>query len=502
MKGEIMQFLMSIWEFFANNFLKTPAYFIGLIVIIGYILLKKSWYEVFAGFIKATVGYKILLVGSGGLSSTFKPIISALSDKFGVDAMVLDTYIGQTAAQGAIEAVGKSFSQVMVLLLIAFVFNILLVKFQKVTKLRAIFTTGHVQTQQATFAFWIFLTCFPTLGEWPMLILMSILLGLYWAVGSNLTVETAQRLTDGAGFSIAHQQMFGIAIYESVGAMIFKSEKDSKKLEDIELPGWLSIFNENMVSTAVLMLLFIGVIMIIVGKDGLAAYKVYTPGASFFFCILDNSLAFAVYMAVLQLGVRTFVGELTNSFQGIQNKLLPGAVPGLDCAASYGFGSANAVTLGFIFGAIGQFLAIGILIATKSPVVAIAGFVPVFFDNATISVYVNAKSGAKAAMVASFVNGLLQVFCSVAAAQFFSIGDVTVLTQTASAKGWMAMFDWAVIWPLLGVIMHYLKYIGVAIIVVVMLAIPQLQYKQDPEGYFLCVEDWEAYKKHIEEKKG
>ena len=51
----------------------------------------------------------------------------------------------------------------MILLLIAFIFNILLVRFQKVTKLRTVFTTGHVQTQQATFAFWIFLTCFPQL---------------------------------------------------------------------------------------------------------------------------------------------------------------------------------------------------------------------------------------------------------------------------------------------------------------------------------------------------
>ncbi len=496
-----MNVLMTCWEFFANNFLKTPAYFIGLIVVVGYILLKKQWYEVFSGFVKATVGYKVLLVGSGGLSSTFKPIITALSSKFGIDAMVLDTYTGQVAAQGAIETVGKSFSQVMVLLLIAFIFNILLVKFQKYTKMRAVFTTGHVQQQQATFAFWIFLTCFPKLGELPMLILMAILLGLYWAVGSNLCVETAQRLTDGAGFSIAHQQMFGIAIYESITGKIFHSDKNAKKFEDYELPGWLSMFSENTVSTSILMLLFIGVIMIVTGKETLVANGVSLPNGSFFFCILDNALAFAVYMAVLQLGVRLFVGELTNSFQGISNKLLPGSVPGLDCAAAYGFGSANAVTFGFIFGAAGQFLAIAILIAIKSPVIAIAGFVPVFFDNATISVFVNAKSGAKAAMLSAFVNGLLQVFCSVLAAQFFSIGDVTVLTQTVNAKGWMAMFDWCVIWPIFGVIMHYLSYIGVVILIVILVAIPQLQYKKDPEGYFLCVEDWEAYKEHIAKKE-
>ena len=47
--------------------------------------------------------------------------------------------------------------------------------------------------------------------------------------------------------------------------------------------------------------------------------------------------------------------------------------------------------------------------------------------------------------------------------------------------------------------MHYLKYVGVALIVALLVAIPQLQYKRDPEGYFLCVSDYEAYKEHVEE---
>ena len=41
----------------------------------------------------------------------------------------------------------------MILLLIAFVLNILLVRFQKYTKLRSVFTTGNVQVQQAATAF-------------------------------------------------------------------------------------------------------------------------------------------------------------------------------------------------------------------------------------------------------------------------------------------------------------------------------------------------------------
>lgn len=486
-----MNILISVWEFFVNNFLTQPAYFIGLMVFVGYVLLKRPFYEAFAGFIKASVGYMILAVGSGGLSSNFKPIIAGLQERFQLSAIVLDTYMGQAAAQEAIEAAGKSFSQVMVLLLIAFVFNILLVKFQKVTKLRAVFTTGHIQTQQATIAFWFIFLCFPQLGDLPILFIMSLILGLYWAVGSNLTVELAQELTDGAGFCVAHQQMFGISIFSALGEKLFgRSKADgkrAKRLEDYELPGWLSIFNENIVSTAILMTLFFSIILLVLGRDYLTTAGLMKEGQSFVFYILTTSLNFAVYLSILQLGVRTFVAELTNSFQGISSKLLPGAVPGIDCAASYGFGSTNAVTIGFICGAAGQFLAIIALIVLKSPTLAIAGFVPVFFDNATIAVYVNSRAGAKAAMICPFISGILQVVCSVAAATAFGL---------VPYGGYMAMFDWAVIWPGFTLVMKYLGYIGVVVLAIFLVAIPQLQYRRDPKGYFLCVADYEAYKKH------
>ena len=69
-----MNILLNIWNFFQTNILTQPAFFIGLIVFIGYLLLKKPFYQAYAGFVKATVGYMILSVGSGGLVSTFRPI--------------------------------------------------------------------------------------------------------------------------------------------------------------------------------------------------------------------------------------------------------------------------------------------------------------------------------------------------------------------------------------------------------------------------------------------
>ena len=51
-----MDILMGIWTWFANNILTQPAYFIGLIVVLGYALMKKPWYDILAGFIKMSIG--------------------------------------------------------------------------------------------------------------------------------------------------------------------------------------------------------------------------------------------------------------------------------------------------------------------------------------------------------------------------------------------------------------------------------------------------------------
>ena len=489
-----MDFLMSIWNFFASNILTQPAYFIGLMVLVGYILLKKPLYEAFAGFIKATVGYMILTVGSGGLVNNFRPILVGLKDRFNLDAMVIDPYFGQNAVTAGLdEQFARTFSQVMILLLIAFIMNLVLVRLKKWTKMRAVFTTGHVQLQQASTAFWLILFCFPSLGDIQILIIMGLILGLYWAVGSNLTVEVTQELTEGGGFAIAHQQMFGIAIFSKLADQ-FKSKtgKATKRLDDLKFPGFLSIFNENMVATSVLMFLFFGAILMVLGKDYLVSMEFMKATDNFFFYIMTTSLNFAVYLAILQLGVRTFVTELTNSFQGISNSFLPGAVPGIDCAAVFGFGSANAVTIGFLMGAVGQFLAIMILLLMKSPTLVIAGFVPVFFDNAVIAIYADNRGGIKAAVILPFISGLIQVFGSALIAGWVGL---------AAYGGYLGMFDWATVWPMFTVIMKFAGYFGIAIVVLILLAIPQLQYRKHPETYFLITEDYDAYLEKINEKE-
>lgn len=487
---KVLDFLLSAWDYFAQNILMQPAFLIGFIVLIGYLLLKRPFYECVAVFLKATVGYLILTVGSGGLVNNFRPILVGLKERFELDAMVTDPYFGQNAITAGIEETfGRTFGDTMLLLLIAFIFNILLVRFKKYTKLRAVFTTGNVQVQQAATAFWLLLFCFPELGRIEVLLVMGLILGCYWAVGSNLTVGICQDLTEGAGFAIAHQQMFGVYFFSRLSER-FKKNKANRKLEDIEMPGFLSIFNENMVSTSILMLFFFGIILLTLGQDYLISAGFMVEGQSFLFYILQTSLMFAVYLAILQLGVRTFVSELTDSFQGISNTILPGAVPGIDIAATFAFGSPNAVTVGFLFGALGQFLMIGILILLKSPTIVIAGFIPLFFDNAAIAVFANNRGGIKAACIFPFLSGIIQVGGSALIATWVGLSQY---------GGYLGMFDWATVWPFFTVLMKFLGIVGIVLVVVLLLIIPQLQYRKNPEGYFLIVDDYDAYVKKQQE---
>lgn len=483
MRGEIfVSIILSIWGFFQVNILTKPAFFVGFIVLLGYLLLKRPYYEAFAGFVKATVGYMILNVAAGGLVNNFRPILAALKDRFNLTAAVIDPYFGQAAAQAAIEKMGKSFSMMMVVLLISFIFNLVLVLLRKWTKVRTVFITGHIMVQQSSTALWMVFFCFPQLHDMGVVLMLGLLLGTYWAVSSNLTVEATQELTEGGGFAVGHQQMFGIWLTDKIAP---KLGKKGKKIEDLELPGFLSVFNDNVVATGTLMLIFFGIIMAILGPDLLHKIdKGFAANQNFAFYVLEKSLNFAVYLSILQLGVRMFVAELTESFQGISNRLLPGSIPAVDCAATYGFGHANAITIGFLFGALGQFLAIIGLVVFKSPVLIITGFVPVFFDNATFAVFANKKGGLRAAMIIPFFSGLIQVLGGAFAAYFF---------QLAKFGGWHGNFDWDTVWPVIGVIMKYGQYVGVAAVILALLAIPQLQYRKNKKHYFNIAEDYEAY---------
>lgn len=416
-----MEVVSSVLNWFSSNILQNPAFFVGLLVLIGYALLKKPAHDVFSGFVKATVGYMLLNVGAGGLVTTFRPILAALNYKFQIGAAVIDPYFGLAAANNKIAAEFPDFvGTATTALLIGFGINILLVALRKITKVRTLFITGH-------------------------------------------------------------QQQFAIWFVDKVAGRFGKKEES---LDNLKLPKFLLIFHDTVVASATLMLVFFGAILLILGPDIMSNKEVITSGTlfnpakqDFFMYIIQTAFTFSVYLFVLMQGVRMFVSELTNAFQGISNKLLPGSFPAVDVAASYGFGSPNAVLSGFTFGLIGQLITIVLLIVFKNPILIITGFVPVFFDNAAIAVYADKRGGWKAAVILSFISGVLQV----------ALGALCVaLLDLASYGGYHGNIDFEFPWLGFGYIFKYLGIVGYVLVCLFLLVIPQLQFAKakDKEKYY------------------
>jgi len=70
----------------------------------------------------------------------------------------------------------------------------------------------------------------------------------------------------------------------------------------------------------------------------------------------------------------------------------------------------------------------------KSPIFLIPGFIPLFFDNATIAIFANKAGGYKAAGLITVLNGLIQIFGSALAVSMMEL------------TWWQGSADYATVW--------------------------------------------------------
>lgn len=412
-----------------------PFLLMAIVVLIGYIAMNAKPMKAIVGALKASVGILAMGMGSGALITNFGYLLTAVTNATGIQGAGLNTYPTMTAGYEKIDSVlgsGTGAAWGIYTLLVAFVLNLVLVAFRKYTKIRAVYLTGNAMIVQAgisTYIVWKFLGT----GMLPTIIIAAAITALYWGICSTLLIKPTHQIT-GGDFTVAHQQMVTSFLACKIAPKIGNPEDD---IEKKKMPSTLNFLQDSIVATALVMLLSVIVIFFLVGEEQInwlrmEAYK----QASY-----KNNIVFALWIAftltanivVLLYGVRMFVGELMMSFKGISEKLLPGAVAGVDCAAIFGF-APKSVVLGLLFGTLGQVLGLLGLLAFKSPIFLIPGFIPLFFDNATVSIFANKFGGWKAAAILCTINGLIQIAGSAIAVQLLNL------------TWWQGSADYATLW--------------------------------------------------------
>ena len=484
---------MAVWNFIYSNILTNAAYFLAILVFVGQLLNKKTILEASVSAIKCFIGYHVFSIATGGLGTTFRPIFNNMKNLFGFTITVNESYYGQSTMLAKYQAEGGPEGAYMISMAVEFGVLLLLAFLKKFSKVRTLVIQGHILQGFAMNAVFFVHAAFGNISSTSLIVMGGLLVGCYLAVCSNLTVEPCQDLTDGVGMCVGHTQMIGDRVAWEIGKRIEKKsiEKTGKKpmnFDNLELPGWLDIFSDTYVSSFIVMLVFFAIIMMALGKQSFIDAGSITEADNFAIYIILIASRFPVYLLILSTGMRMFVAEIQDGFQGLSSRIFKGILPGLDCAAFYGFCSnPNVITLSFLSGALMMiaFTIIGVIL--RLPFVVMVGFTQMMFDNATVGIFGHHRGGIKGLFIGTAI-------C--AAVDTFLCGIVAYVLGFTEWAGIACQFDWSVILSISSPLWKALGYVGFAVSIIALLAVPQVQYMltKDKSDYWLVAEDYEQYK--------
>jgi PTS system ascorbate-specific IIC component len=400
-----------------------PAFILGLIALIGLLIQKKPASEVISGTIKTILGLLIMSVGIGALINALVPIQAMF--EAGIPAGGFTTFVSfDEAVVGAVQAanqanIGAAIAWTM---LFGYVIHLVLAR---VTKYKYIYLTGHMIWIHAG-AFAILFQSFGLNLFWTVL-LASVVDGLYMTLAPALAQPVMRKIVGNNEIAFGHGQTLLNMVAAWVGKLI-GDPNDSA--EDSEMPDSLSFFRDMAISISLIMIVvgLVAVILAITQVGITGVHETISGGQNWFVFTLLQALGFTAGVLVLLQGVRMLIAEIVPAFKGVAEKLIPGAIPALDCPVIYPF-APNSLIIGLISGTIGQVLGMIGLALIGWPV-PLPSMIVAFFASGAGAIFGNATGGRRGAWAGGFLWGFVGWFVISFAYEFQVFGDLAAMGAT------------------------------------------------------------------------
>lgn len=370
-----------------------PSFMLGLVALLGLLLQGKSFGDVLRGSVKTMAGVVILFSAVDILISAIDPIAALFGKVYSIEGTV--QLADWTAFLGEY---GVTIVSVMV---IGFLINVLLAR---VTRFKYVFLTGHI-------LFWyafMFVGAFADGGQLSGLtltVLASVFLGLWLTLTPALLAPFIEKLTGAKDFVIGHSTIFIAFITALIGKWFGDS---SKSTEDIKFPKGLDWIKEMVISTSLILFLLYLIMGFFAGPAWAA--EQFTGGVVWlwYVWILYQGILFGAGLVVLLTGVRMMLAEIVPAFRGIAERIVPEAVPALDCPMVFPY-APNALAIGFPIAMVTSLLTIVAFGMAGYSYVLLPMVVAAFFDVGPGAVLANVTGGVRGVIIGSAVGGVLMI---------------------------------------------------------------------------------------------
>ncbi|MGI2296941.1 PTS ascorbate transporter subunit IIC [Paenibacillus sp. GXUN7292] len=372
-----------------------PALMLGLIALIGLLLQKQPLQKLLSGTIKTMLGVKLVQIGANETGASLSNMSAVIQNGFQIIGII--PHSETTTAMTQINF-GEEMALIM---LIGMIVHLAIARF---TPAKYIFMAGHhMLFMSALLAALLMSSNFSTLQT---MLIGGTVLAVCMSSAPLIAQPYARKVIGNNSFGLGHFNSLGYLLSGLIASLFKPGERQQKEVKKNKL---IVLFQDHMVVIFIFTFVLFMIASLFVPKGSI---ENMFAGQHFIIVSLIQATWFAAGCYIVLAGVRMMLAEIVPAFKGIADRIVPGAIPALDCPVLFSYAPLAAVT-GFLLSFIGGLLAMAMMMQLQYTVI-IPGVIPNFFSGGAAGVIAYKIGGRKGLVVASIIHGfvltLLPVF--------------------------------------------------------------------------------------------